>query len=127
MIPGLILYRFDSALIFFNADHFKSRALQMIAESPTPVSWFVLDASSINIIDITAIHTIHDLRVELESRGIVLGIARPKRLMRSKLKLGGLKEDIGRDHIFVTVGSAVKAYNRDRKRQQASAEAGETN
>lgn len=119
-VPGLLVYRFDAAVVFFNADYFKSRVLQVIAEARAPVKWLVLDAGSINYLDITAVHKLQEIREELEKRGIVLAIARPKRLMRTKLELGGLFEEIGRDRIFVTVKSAVRAFHRERKRQAAS-------
>jgi MFS superfamily sulfate permease-like transporter len=119
-IPGLLVYRFDAGVVFFNADYFKSRVLKVIADSPTPVKWFLLDAGGINYIDITAVHKIHEVREELAKRGIVLAIARPKRLMRTKLELGGLFEQIGRDRIFVTVKSAVRAYHRERKSEKAA-------
>ena len=61
--------------------------------------------------------------LELASRGIVMCIARPKRLMRGTLELGGLVEEIGRDRIFVTVKSAVRAYRLEKAAQRAAARA----
>lgn len=109
-VPGLLLYRFDAALLFYNADYFKSRALKAVEESVTPVRWFVLDASPVNFIDITAVYKIDEISEELGSRGIVFAIARPRRLMRRKLELGGLLERIGQERMFVTLKSAVRAY-----------------
>ena len=122
-VPGLLIYRFDAGLVFFNADYFKSRVLRVIAESPTPVRWFLLDAGAINFIDITAVQKLEELHQELASRGIVMCIARPKRLMRGTLELGGLVEEIGRDRIFVTVKSAVRAYRLEKAAQRAAARA----
>ncbi len=112
-LPGLLLYRFDGALLFFNADYFKSRALQTVADSPTPVRWFVLDAASVNYLDITAVYKIDELSEALDERGILFAIARPKRLMRNKLELGGLLERIGRERMYLTLKSAVRAYERE--------------
>ncbi len=82
-VPGLILYRFDANLVFFNADYFRERVRSIIAASATPVEWFVVDASAVNVIDITAMHKYEELREELAARGILLGAARVKRnLMR---------------------------------------------
>jgi MFS superfamily sulfate permease-like transporter len=109
-VPGLLLYRFDAALLFYNADYFKSRVLKAVEESTTPVRWFVLDASPANFIDITAVYKIDEISEALRSRGIVFAIARPKRLLRRKLELGGLLERIGQERMFVTLKSAVRAY-----------------
>ncbi len=57
-IPGLILYRFEANLVFFNADHFRDRVRAIIAAAETPVEWVVIDASSINVVDVTSLHKI---------------------------------------------------------------------
>jgi MFS superfamily sulfate permease-like transporter len=46
-IPGLLLYRFNADLVFFNVDYFKSRLLAAVAASEAPVEWVVIDASPI--------------------------------------------------------------------------------
>ena len=51
-VPGLLLYRFEANLVFFNVDYFGVCAA--IAASRTPVEWVVVDASPINWIDATA-------------------------------------------------------------------------
>lgn len=63
-ISGLILYRFDSNLVFFNADYFRDRVRTIIAAADTPVEWVVVDASSIDVVDITALQEIDGLREE---------------------------------------------------------------
>jgi high affinity sulfate transporter 1 len=78
-IPGLLLYRFEANLVFFNADYFRDRVRATIAAAKTPVEWVVVDASSINVVDITALQKIDELREELAAQGIVLAVARAKR------------------------------------------------
>jgi MFS superfamily sulfate permease-like transporter len=77
-VPGLLLYRFDSSILFFNVEYFKERILKEIAASPTPLEWVVVDAAPINAIDITALHHLRDLIEELNGRGITLRFARVK-------------------------------------------------
>jgi MFS superfamily sulfate permease-like transporter len=45
---GLLLYRFEANLVFFNVDYFGDRLRAAIAASRTPVEWVVVDASPIN-------------------------------------------------------------------------------
>jgi high affinity sulfate transporter 1 len=111
-LPGLLLYRFDMSVVFFNADYFKSRVMEAIAQSSTPVKWFVLDARPINHADITAVYKIDEVRAELQARGIVFAIAGPKRMLLNKLDLGGVLERLGRERVFFTVKSAVRAFER---------------
>jgi len=77
-VPGLLLYRFDANLVFFNCDRFKERVHQKIRESTTPVEWVVIDTSSINAIDYTALQKLIELQQELAARGIGLAFAGAK-------------------------------------------------
>jgi MFS superfamily sulfate permease-like transporter len=52
--------------------------LNLEVAANTPVEWVVLDASSINVIDVTALQKIDELRDELSSRGIIFAVARLK-------------------------------------------------
>jgi SulP family sulfate permease len=75
-ISGLLLYRFEADIVFFNADYFKTRVLSAVKASETPVEWVVIDAGSINIVDSTAIQKIDQLREELAAQGMELAVAR---------------------------------------------------
>jgi high affinity sulfate transporter 1 len=111
-IPGLILYRFDANLVFFNADYFRDRLRATIAAAKTPVEWVVVDASSINVIDITALQKLDELREELAAQGIVLATARVKQsLLRFFNYDWGMKRhELHAEYRFHTVKSAVRAF-----------------
>lgn len=112
-IPGLILYRFDANLVFFNADFFKERVRTVIAAADTPVEWIVVDASSINVMDATAIQKIDELREELTDQGIVFGSARVKPSLERYFEADWVskrREHHGR-YVFHTLKAAVRAFN----------------
>jgi MFS superfamily sulfate permease-like transporter len=75
-IPGLLLYRFEGNVIFFNADYFKTRVRAAIAAQQTPVRWVVIDATPINILDATGLGKIDELVEELDQQGITVLFAR---------------------------------------------------
>lgn len=112
-IPGLILYRFDANLVFFNADYFRDRVRAVILASKTPVEWVVVDMSSVNVVDITAVQKFEELREELAARGIILATARVKRgLSRFFNHDWGVKHrERHAQYRFHTVKSAVRAFN----------------
>jgi high affinity sulfate transporter 1 len=112
-IPGLILYRFDANLVFFNADYFRDRVRAIIAAAETPVEWIVVDASSINVVDITALQKVDELREELAAQGIVFATARIKHnLSRFFNHDWGVKHrERYSKYRFHTVKSAVRAFN----------------
>ena len=118
-IPGLILYRFDSNVVFYNVDYFRDRLRGAIAAAKTPVEWVIIDASSINVIDITALQKTDELRDELKARGILLGTACLKQnLSRFFNRDYGVKRD---DRLakyrFDTVKSAVRAFYKRKKKK----------
>ncbi len=111
-IPGLLLYRFDSDLVFYNADYFKQRVHAAIAAAKTPIEWVVVDASPINVIDVTAIQKIDELREELEAQGIVLAHARTKRNLARFFTRAWAKKrlEVELGPGFPTIKAAVRAY-----------------
>ena len=115
-IPGLILYRFDANLVFFNTDYFRDRVRAIIAAAETPVEWVVVDASSVNVVDITALQKMDEFREELAARGIVLATARAKRNLWTffNKKWGMKRRELHARYRFDTIKSAVRAFkNRD--------------
>lgn len=110
VVPGLMIYRYDSPLFFANAEDFRARALAAIADSETPVEWFVLNTEAMGEVDITAVDALESLRQELTDRGIVMGLTRVKQELMAALAPSGFLDRIGRDRIFPTLPTAVAAY-----------------
>ena len=65
VVPGLMVYRYDSPLFFANTEDFRRRALAAVADATEPVQWFVLNAEAIIDIDITAVDALEDVHNEL--------------------------------------------------------------
>lgn len=111
-IPGLLLYRFESNLVFYNADYLKARVHAAVAAQKTPVEWVVLDASSINIIDATGLRKFDELREELAAIGVSLYIARVKRNLERFFNKGFAKKrrKAAKKRRFQTLKPAINAY-----------------
>ena len=112
VIPGLIVYRYDSPLFFANTEDFRRRALASVAKAHEPVQWFVLNAEAIIDIDITAADALEDVRKELSNRGIVFAMAHMKWELRTDLERTGLVRRIGEQHVFPTLPTAVEGFRR---------------
>ena len=110
VVPGLMVYRYDSPLFFANTEDFRRRALAAVAGAAEPVQWFVLNAEAIIDIDITAVDALEDVHSELSGRGIVFAMARMKQDLRSDLERTDLLQRIGEDHLFPTLPTAVEAF-----------------
>jgi len=109
-IPGLIAYRFYAPLLFSNVGHFVERVRQLVAGSPKPVRWFLLDAQAISDIDITAVEALRSVNQELRQKGIALKIAHANRPLRELLERTGLSSEIGQASFFASVHECVQAF-----------------
>lgn len=108
-VPGMIIYRFDAPLLFFNADYFKTRILSLVDNTEPRPRWFVLNVESISQLDSTGAQAVDDLIGELQARGVRLVVARPKLYMRKYGQPLGVGKKIGADNIFFSVHAAVEA------------------
>jgi MFS superfamily sulfate permease-like transporter len=108
-VSGLVIYRFDSSLLFFNADHFANRVRHVIREANQKPHCFVLDAEAMPILDTTGADVLASLRSELLNQEINLSIARAKGWFRMMLDRTGIADEIGRDQLFPSVTAAVEA------------------
>jgi SulP family sulfate permease len=113
-VPGLIAYRFYSPLFFANAEYFVRRVRELIASSPNPVRWFVLDMQAVWDIDVTAADALSQLVDELRQQGITLTIARANRPLRESLERIGLQEHFYEKTYFNSVHLAIEAFQRQK-------------
>lgn len=111
-IPGLVAYRFYAPLLFPNSAHFVARIRAIIAASPTPVRWFLLDAQAITDIDVTAAEALHALNAELQQRGIALKFAHVNPPLRIILQRIGFAGELTEDSFFPSVHECVAAYEK---------------
>ena len=116
-IPGLLLYRFDSNVVFYNADYFKTRVRAAIAAQTTPVEWVVIDASSVNVIDVTGLRKLDELRAELETQGVSVHYARVKRHLERFFneEFARQRRKLAKRYRFQTLKTAINAFLKHQK------------
>ena len=108
--PGLVLYRFDGPLTFFNSDYFRTRTMAVADTAGPRLRWLVIDAIPISQIDITGLYALRDLRERLEARGTTLILAGRKTEILIWLRQAGLYRPEHENWIFPTLRQALKAY-----------------
>ena len=106
---GLVLYRFGSAIVFFNASYFKKRVLEILRVRGD-IRWFIVDGSTINLVDSTAAEMLEALASELSLRGVHLGLANFRSEARATLERTGVLAQTGADFVFPTLKSAADAF-----------------
>jgi high affinity sulfate transporter 1 len=75
-VDGVIMYRFNSPLTYFNVAYFKRRITNLVDSRPSQPRWVVIDAvASFTHADISVLAAINELQRELKLRGISLVLA----------------------------------------------------
>lgn len=109
-IPGMVLFRFNAPLVFFNADHFKQQALAAVQQSGDGLRWFVIDAIPISDVDISGMAALKDLHRQLQERHINLVWAGRQSEIFDILKKMGLFTEQVKDLTYPTLRQAVNAF-----------------
>ena len=108
-VPGLLIYRFDASLVFFNAEYFKQRVRSVVKGEKTKPRAFIFDVEAVTMIDITAAYALEDVRAWLHARGIDIVIARSRTALREQLGRYGLL-GVAAERFYPSVKAAVDAY-----------------
>jgi MFS superfamily sulfate permease-like transporter len=119
--PGLLLYRFGAAIVFFNATYFRKRVLELAVAQPD-LKRVVIDGSTVNTIDSTGADTINALARDLSRRGIRLGLAGFRSETLSLFERTGVTATIGSDGIYATLKVAISAFQAAQSPLPAGAE-----
>ena len=110
-IPGLVLFRFNAPLVFFNADHFKQCALKAAKASGEDLRWFVIDTIPISEIDINGVVVLKDLKQRLASQNVQLVLAgRQSEFVTRMRQMGEPTENVS-ELTYPTLRQAVNAFH----------------
>ena len=120
--PGLVMYWFGADLYYANANYFAEQAQMLVAQSPQPVRWLVVDAGAITDIDYSAGTTLKELQQDLAKQGVVLALARVSTGLRADLDRLELTGVIGVNCIFDSRTNCLAAYAASETRWRGIAE-----
>lgn len=110
--PGLLIFRIDAQLTFPDSDYFAARVKREVARAEEPVQVVLIDAETINDVDITGAKALKKLNVTLAAQGIDLWLAQVKDPVFDKLRRMNVIAVVGIDHCFKSVKKAVQAFER---------------
>ncbi|MGI0816657.1 SulP family inorganic anion transporter [Pseudomonas aeruginosa] len=127
-LPGLVIYRLDAPLLFFNADYFKQRVLAVVDGSERPNA-VLLNAEAMTNLDISGLATLHEVQQILKAQGVHLSLARVTGQTLDLLQRSSMLGEIKPPLVFSSVRSGVSAYRywlrqQERLAAQAAATSG---
>ena len=111
LVPGLVVYRYDSPLFFANADDFKRERWHhwTTATAPSNGSSSTPRPTSSS----TARRWTPSRRcARTRGRGVVFAMARVKQDLRDVLEPSGFLDRVGANRVFMTLPTAVQASRR---------------
>jgi high affinity sulfate transporter 1 len=108
--PGIIMYRFNSSIVFFNAAYMKERVLKLVRDAGPGVEWFVIDMIPVSYFDLTGVYAIHDLNEQLAERGVKLMFAGRKTELLAWAKRTGRYTPKLEERIFPTLRQAFNTF-----------------
>ena len=114
-VPGLVLYRFNASLIFYNAPYFRRRVMAAATGSPG-AAWLIVDGAPIVHLDSTGADTLVALADDLAALGIRISLGGATQQVRRMLERSGALDRLGVDAVFPSLRTAVEAYESVQRR-----------
>lgn len=106
-VPGVMVFRPESGLIYFNMDHVHDTILDRVRTAPTAPSLVVLDLSATPIVDMHAAHMLANLAKDLGAMGIRIRAVEARSSVRDRLRNEGVEDALGGINRFTTIAEAV--------------------
>lgn len=108
-IPGVLVYRFESPLIYANAGAFADGARDLVDAADPPARVLVVDCEVMFGVDFTGTEALEGLVEDMRERDVDVRLARVHGPVLERLRTSGVLEKLGEDKVFPHVESAVAA------------------
>jgi sulfate permease, SulP family len=118
--PGLIVYHFGADLFYANETRFSDEVRALVAHAPSPVHWFLVEASAITALDYSAARSVRDVCEELERAGVEVVFARVNVYLRADMQRHGILAAVGTSRVFATLHDALEAVHHARGQKPAT-------
>jgi high affinity sulfate transporter 1 len=112
LTPGIMIFRPESGLVYFNVDHVRDIILNTVKAEPTPPKLVILDLSASPYVDLQSADTLASIADELTAAGIHLQVVEARSTVRDRLRAEGLDTRLGGINRFATVADVIDEHQR---------------
>src|SRR5215472_4351453 len=112
LIPGVLIFRPESGLVYFNVDHVCESILKRVHAEPTPPKLVVLDLSAAPRVDLQSADSLGDLSRDVTAKGIRFQAVEARSSVRDRLRSEGVDSKLGGINRFKSVADAVEDFQR---------------
>src|SRR5205823_14695639 len=113
-VPGALLVRVESSLLYFNAEHVRDMVAARLRAEATPAKIVILDLSASPHMDIQACGVVMNIADDIKAAGARLQIVEARSSVRDRLRAEGIEEHISQVNRFTSVADAVEAFQNNR-------------
>jgi sulfate permease, SulP family len=112
LIPGVLIFRPESGLVYFNVDHVCRTILDRVNAEPTLPKLIVLDLSAAPRVDLQSAQALGDLSNELTGKGLHFQTVEARSSVRDRLRNEGVDAKLGGINRFSSVADAVEDFQK---------------
>jgi MFS superfamily sulfate permease-like transporter len=110
LIPGVLIFRPESGLVYFNMDHVRDTILDRVRAEAVPPKLVVLDLSSAPHMDMHAVHMLASLAEELTAAGRRVQVVEARSSVRERLRGEGVDAQLGGIDRFTSVADVLESF-----------------
>ena len=112
LIPGVMIFRPESGLMYFNMDHIRDTIVDRVRVEATVPKLVVLDLSAAPRVDMHSAQMLGSVADELTATGISVQAVEARSSVRERLRGEGVDARLGGINRFTTVADAVEAFQK---------------
>ena len=110
LIPNVMIFRPESALIYFNVDNVCEAILSRVRVEATRPKLVVIDLSAAPLVDMQSAHTLASMADELGATGIRFQAVEPRSSVRDRLRREAVDAKLGGVNRFTTVADVIDHF-----------------
>ena len=112
-IPGVLAFRVESVIVYFNIDHVFRVVLDRVEAEGKSLRLVVCDLSTSPTVDLAGAKMFLDLHSELAKRRMILRLVEAHASVRDLLRIEGAEDRVGRIDRFATVDDVIEHFQKD--------------
>jgi high affinity sulfate transporter 1 len=114
LIPEVMIFRPESALVYFNVDNVCDAILSRVHAEPAPPKLVVLDLSAAPLVDMQSAYMLAGMAEELIAARIQFQTVEARSSVRDRLRHEGVDSKLGGVNRFATVADVIDHFQRER-------------
>ena len=107
LIPGVLIFRPESGLVYFNIDHVCETILNRVQAETPPPRLVILDLSAAPRVDLQSALTLSAMASEITAKQIRFQAVEPRSSVRDRLRSEGVDAKLGGVNRFTMVADVV--------------------